>query len=239
MPSYTYTGPIRKAVRKGACPTCGKPATRSGTFQKTVNPFNKNADGTVKTWAQVEAAVKAEAEAWNPPAEEFEHDKCKAARLAPAVAEPQPVSAERAAATAAVLDTMDQVGQFVRRHGLPLGKVELHYWRDEITVQVAFVPDGDIIAWARAFGVATLSVDDGGHGTGVRLRHQADGLHWKVDAFISKPHIGDRLGDTPIAWERNERTGRRGNYGTVTVDDLAAGLARMGIAVTTTAAGTS
>lgn len=235
MTVHRYTGPRRKATRKGTCPTCGKRATRSATFEGTVNPFNKNADGTVKTWEQVAADVQAKADAWDPPAEVFEHDKCQAERLAPPVAAPAPVSDERKRHTATVLDAMDQVGWFVQQHGLPLSKVEVSSFQGEITVQVVFVPTSDVIAWARAFGLDTVAVDDGGHGTGVRLRHRADGLTWKVDAWVSRPAVGDRLGDTPIAWRRDQRTGRRTKYGTVRVDDLADGLARMGIAVTTTA----
>lgn len=231
MPTYTFTGPTRKAVRKGSCPACGKPATRSATFANTVSPFNKRSDGTPKTWAEVAADVKAEAEAWDPPAELFEHDKCKAARLAPPVAAPVPVSPERADATRSVLAAMDQVGQFVQEHGLALGKVELSYWRDELTVQVAFLPGAEIVAWARAFGMEFVPVEDGGHCTYIRLRHVQDGLKWEVDAYVSKPGLGDRLGGCPVDWTRNVRTGKRNGFGTAHVDDLADGLARMGIAV--------
>lgn len=235
MPTYTFTGPHMKATRKGACPTCGKPSTRSRTFERTVSPFNKRPDGTPKTWPEVAADVQADADAWTPEPADFEHDKCQAARLAPPVAAPAPVSDERKRTTATVLDAMHAVGRYVRHHRLPLGKVEVSHWRDEITVQVAFVPDGDIIAWARVFELDTLAVDDCGHGTGVRLRHEADGIRWKIDAFVSNPSVGFRLGGAPIAWGRDQRSGRRSKYGTVQVNDLAAGLARMGIAVTTIA----
>ncbi|MDR3464207.1 MAG: hypothetical protein P4L76_18035 [Beijerinckiaceae bacterium] len=42
----------------------GKKRRRQKTFYQTVNPFNKNADGSVKTRAEVYVAVKAEAHAW-------------------------------------------------------------------------------------------------------------------------------------------------------------------------------
>ena len=42
----------------------GKKRRRQKTFYQTVNPFNKNADGSVKTRAEVYAAVRAEARAW-------------------------------------------------------------------------------------------------------------------------------------------------------------------------------
>ena len=58
---------------KGTCPVCGKRVARSRTFEKTVNPFNRNADGSIKTSAEVYDAVKAEGEAWQP---DFTHEAC-------------------------------------------------------------------------------------------------------------------------------------------------------------------
>jgi hypothetical protein len=43
---------------------CGKKVSRQMTFTKTVNPFNKNADGTVKTREEVRESVQAEAGEW-------------------------------------------------------------------------------------------------------------------------------------------------------------------------------
>lgn len=59
--------------RAGKCPVCGKSATRQQTFEHTVNPFNRNADGTVKDYDQVRADVTAEANAWIP---DFTHAHC-------------------------------------------------------------------------------------------------------------------------------------------------------------------
>lgn len=42
----------------------GKKRRRQKTFTQTENPFNKNADGSVKTPAQIYASVLAEAAAW-------------------------------------------------------------------------------------------------------------------------------------------------------------------------------
>lgn len=61
-------------VLTGKCPVCGKLTTRRRTFEHTINPFNKNADGTVKDWAQVRRDVNAEANAWRP---NFAHQKCE------------------------------------------------------------------------------------------------------------------------------------------------------------------
>ena len=45
---------------------CGKWSGRSKTFWQTVNPFNRNDDGTVKTRAEVAADVHREAAEWRP-----------------------------------------------------------------------------------------------------------------------------------------------------------------------------
>lgn len=46
--------------KSGICPVCGKKATRSAKFFQTLNPFNTNDDGSVKTRAQIydELAIK-------------------------------------------------------------------------------------------------------------------------------------------------------------------------------------
>lgn len=63
---------------KGNCPVCGKRVVRKKGFQHTINPFNKNPDGTVRTPLQVREAVEAEADAWQP---DFRHntEACKGA----------------------------------------------------------------------------------------------------------------------------------------------------------------
>ncbi|MNQ85850.1 hypothetical protein D3C85_1010260 [compost metagenome] len=48
----------------GACPVCGKGATRARTFQQTLNPFNKGSDGLVKTEEQIRSELQARKEAW-------------------------------------------------------------------------------------------------------------------------------------------------------------------------------
>lgn len=72
--SPTYTFPPINAYRLlvGNCPICGKQTKRSRKFTHTVNPFNVNEDGTVKTPAQVRESVNAEADAWVP---DFTHTK--------------------------------------------------------------------------------------------------------------------------------------------------------------------
>lgn len=65
--------------KTGTCPGCGKRVVRKFTTTQTVNPFNKNPDGTVRTKAEVRAAVNAQADAHVP---DFEHWTCRDKRLA-------------------------------------------------------------------------------------------------------------------------------------------------------------
>lgn len=69
MTTYTFTGPNTSRRRTGTCPRCGKKVTRSRTFERTVNPFNCVGEGEhrrPKTWSEVAADVRAEADAWEP-----------------------------------------------------------------------------------------------------------------------------------------------------------------------------
>lgn len=61
--------PVVKAVatRNMQCERgCGRKTTRQKTFECTINPFNKNADGTVKNESEVRAQAQAKADAWRP-----------------------------------------------------------------------------------------------------------------------------------------------------------------------------
>lgn len=69
----TFEKVMWRATRYGACPLCGKRVQRAKTFWHTVNPFNRNPDGTQKTYQEVLADVRADAEAWEP---DFTHAKC-------------------------------------------------------------------------------------------------------------------------------------------------------------------
>jgi hypothetical protein len=42
----------------------GKKVTRHKTFEQTLNPFNTNDDGTVKTYAQIMDELRLKAAAW-------------------------------------------------------------------------------------------------------------------------------------------------------------------------------
>jgi hypothetical protein len=74
MPTYVFTGPVTSRKHTGKCPVCNKRVTRSRTFEKTVNPFNRNKEtGLIKTWEEVASEVNAEADAWVP---DFTHSAC-------------------------------------------------------------------------------------------------------------------------------------------------------------------
>ncbi len=59
--------------RNGKCPVCGKRVQRSQTFEETVNPYNRNEDGTVKTAHEVRQSVRRKWQAWEP---NFTHWDC-------------------------------------------------------------------------------------------------------------------------------------------------------------------
>ena len=63
----------------GKCDECGRYVQRRRTFEMTVNPFNRNEDGSVRTREEVKAAVVAEADAWQP---DFTHEACVLKRAA-------------------------------------------------------------------------------------------------------------------------------------------------------------
>lgn len=64
--------------KSGKCPVCDKRVTRAQTFEMTVNPFNLNPDGTVRTPREVREAVRERAVQWEP---DFRHEACKEATL--------------------------------------------------------------------------------------------------------------------------------------------------------------
>lgn len=67
-----HYGPIQRitfeevsvhGTKTGKC-GCGKRRVRKMKFWSTLNPFNKNPDGTLKTYEQLKEKVNAEREAW-------------------------------------------------------------------------------------------------------------------------------------------------------------------------------
>ena len=66
MTTYRFDRISAQRTRSGKCPSCGKRRTRSKTFTSTVNPFNRNEDGTIKTPREVRQDVNAKASQWVP-----------------------------------------------------------------------------------------------------------------------------------------------------------------------------
>ena len=61
--------------KSGKCVVCGKQAARREKIYSTVNPFNRNADGSIKTPEEVAVQVRAEVRDWmNKP---IKHAKCE------------------------------------------------------------------------------------------------------------------------------------------------------------------
>lgn len=62
------------ATKTVPCAGCGKKVRRQRTFAQTRNPFNKNADGSVKDYADINRELEAKAEAWK--SEPEVHTEC-------------------------------------------------------------------------------------------------------------------------------------------------------------------
>lgn len=73
--TYTYDQVIACRSRRGKCVVCGRVMARQRTFSHTINPWNVNAEGRMKSHAEVRADVDREADAWVP---EFIHERCRA-----------------------------------------------------------------------------------------------------------------------------------------------------------------
>jgi hypothetical protein len=63
------------ATKSGSCAVCGKHAKRSEKFSQTLNPFNKNADGSLKNSDQINTELLATVNEWKQKA--IRHAKCE------------------------------------------------------------------------------------------------------------------------------------------------------------------
>jgi len=61
--------------KSGACPKCGKKATRSIKFWQTQNPFNKNDEGQIKSVQEILDECKEKLFTWKD--EPVFHAKCE------------------------------------------------------------------------------------------------------------------------------------------------------------------
>ena len=58
----------------GSCPVCHGRTRRRQRFSQTINPWNRNDDGSVRTPEEIRQAVQAKAAAWRP---DFRHHACR------------------------------------------------------------------------------------------------------------------------------------------------------------------
>lgn len=73
MTTYTYPELKTYAEKRGVCPVCGKRVTRRRKFAMTLNPYNRNSDGSVRTVTEIHFLLDRIAEAWEP---DFTHERC-------------------------------------------------------------------------------------------------------------------------------------------------------------------
>jgi hypothetical protein len=66
MPRFVFEEIVCRAERSGKCVMCGKRWKKVKKFSQTVNPFNRNDDGSQKSRDQIWAELRAEAKAWQP-----------------------------------------------------------------------------------------------------------------------------------------------------------------------------
>lgn len=64
MTTYRFREIKHQASKNLPCPVCGKKLRRQRTFGQTLNPFNKNADGQVKTELEIVRELNATASDW-------------------------------------------------------------------------------------------------------------------------------------------------------------------------------
>ena len=64
MTTYNFQEVSVIAEKSGKCPKCGKTYTRKKKIWNTINPWNRNADGSIKTWDEVYENVLKDREEW-------------------------------------------------------------------------------------------------------------------------------------------------------------------------------
>lgn len=75
MTTYRYDEVSYHARKVGLSAKCDKPATRQRKFTNTINPFNRNPDGSVRTRSEVWENVKRLGHEWE--AEPVRHARCE------------------------------------------------------------------------------------------------------------------------------------------------------------------
>lgn len=77
MPTYRFEEVTHRATKRVPCDGCGKTLSRTRTFMQTLNPFNKNIDGTVKTRQDIRDELRTQAAAWTAETTGERHAKCE------------------------------------------------------------------------------------------------------------------------------------------------------------------
>lgn len=230
------------ARRTGKCSVCGRRTARSLTFTGTVNPFNKSAAGEVKDRGEVYADVKARADAWAPDQEIFDHAAC----VAPAPPEP-PAPQSRSEDAARYLrryrDTRAKVERFALAHDLWDVELQISVSSDDTpaTITLWGLTEAEFLLWVLALGEEALVVDRYAAYRGLFIeqndadwhhviaRLELDGLRWCLTTDLHRIHSGaPKLGGAHVDW-RHLDSGKRTNYGDITVSEFRRAMAGLGI----------
>lgn len=228
--TYRYSGPRRTAKRTGKCPVCGKPATRSRTFERTVNPLNKRPDGAPKTWADVLADVQADIDAWNPDPEVFTHEKCRPGGAPPGPVAPQPRDPAVSDRTRTVAAALVEVVDVLTALQLAAQSIDIHPPVGEnLTVSIGLPhrPLGEFMRWLAELPFDMVRVQAHGDRTDVTASCPYGRLTWRVHATIDHAG-GERLHGADVDW--STRNGRRTGYGRTTAPQLIEALKLQGVA---------
>ena len=64
MSTITFQIIKRRGQKSGKCSVCGKRTSRAITFEQSINPWNKNANGDTKSISQIHDELVAKINAW-------------------------------------------------------------------------------------------------------------------------------------------------------------------------------
>ena len=64
MAVYRFQRVAYRAIKTDRCSRCGKKHRRVRIFEMTINPYNTNAEGQMKTEAEVRADLRVVVDAW-------------------------------------------------------------------------------------------------------------------------------------------------------------------------------
>ena len=70
-----YERVSRTAPRSGACSVCGAKGKRQKRFSQTLNPYNRNDQGLVKTYDEIQSELVIEVKEWSEG--QFVHERCE------------------------------------------------------------------------------------------------------------------------------------------------------------------